>query len=103
MVPAPRLKVKASTASVFHTLFSKSEARGSVSWADFAAAMADLGFSVTPKYGSVFTFNPPESMGVPSVTLHHPHASEIEGYKLRMFSGRLRKRYGWSAETFDVE
>lgn len=104
VVPAPRLKVKASTASVFQTIFAKVKARGSVSWADFAGAMADLGFSVTPKYGSVFTFHPPESMGAPrSITLHRPHASEIEGYKLLIFSKRLHKTYGWTVETFEVD
>lgn len=103
-VPAPRLKVKASTASVFNTIFAKAEARGSVSWADFAGAMADLGFSVTPKYGSVFTFHPPKSMGATrSLTLHRPHASEIEGYVLLIFSRRLHKSYDWTAETFEVE
>lgn len=101
--PAPRFKVKPSTASVFQTIFSKAKARGSVQWADFAAAMADWGFSVTPKYGSVFTFNPPESMGAPrSITLHRPHVSEIEGYKLLIFSKRLHKTYNWTAETFEV-
>jgi hypothetical protein len=103
-VPAPRLKVKASTASVFETMFSKARARGSVSWADFAGAMADLGFSVTPKYGSVFTFHPPESMGATrSITLHRPHASEIEGYVLLIFARRLHKTYNWTAETFEAE
>ncbi|KXS94242.1 hypothetical protein AC578_10103 [Pseudocercospora eumusae] len=104
VVPAVRLKVKASTASVFHTIFAKTQARGSVSWTDFAGAMTDLGFSVTPKYGSVFTFQPPESMGVSrSITLHRPHASEIEGYKVLIFSRRLYKTYGWTVETFEVE
>lgn len=69
VVPITQLKVNASVASVFNTLFAKSEARGSVSWADFAAAMADMGFSVTPKGGSIFTFNPPESMEASSITL----------------------------------
>lgn len=103
VVPVPRLKVKASTASVFDTIFAKAKARGSVSWADFTAAMADLGFSITPKYGSVFTFHPPESMDAPrSITLHRPHASEIEGHKLLIFSSRLHKTYNWTAETFEV-
>jgi len=76
--PTPCSKVKSSTAAVFTTLFAKSEARGSVTWAAFAAAMTELGFSVTPKGGSVFTFNPPESMAEKgSLTLHRPHVSEI--------------------------
>lgn len=102
--PVPRLKVKSSTASVFDAIFTKGQARGSVSWVEFAAAMADLGFSVTPKYGSVFTFHPPESMGATrSLTLHRPHASEIEGHVLLIFSRRLHRTYNWTAETFEVE
>ncbi|KAF7193248.1 hypothetical protein HII31_05474 [Pseudocercospora fuligena] len=105
VVPVVRFKVKASTASVFNTIFDKTHARGSVSWADFAGAMTELGFSVTPKYGSVFTFQPPESWtgSSRSITLHRPHASEIEGYKLLIFSRRLYKTYGWTVETFEVE
>lgn len=103
--PTPqRLKVKPSTASVFSTIFAKSQARGSVSWANFTSAMADLNFSVTPKYGSVFTFHPPQSMGATrSVTLHRPHASDVEGYKLLIVSRRLYRTYGWTQETFEVE
>lgn len=103
VVPALRLKLKASTASVFDTIFVKARARESVSWADFAGAMADLGFSVTPIYDSVFTFHPPESMGATrSITLRGPHASEIEGDMLLIFSRRLHRTYDWTAETFEV-
>ncbi|KAK2006700.1 hypothetical protein LZ32DRAFT_668680 [Colletotrichum eremochloae] len=55
-------KVSAGTAEVFGALFNKSEPPGAVSWAAFGSAMAELGFSVLPKYGSVFTFLPPETM-----------------------------------------
>ncbi|KJX94815.1 hypothetical protein TI39_contig4158g00001 [Zymoseptoria brevis] len=103
-VPAPQFKVKASTAAVFYTIFAKATARGSVAWTDFAAAMAELHFSVTPKGGSVYTFNPPESMRADcSLTLHRPHASEIEGHVLLIFSRRLQRTYGWTAETFEAE
>ncbi|KAK5705489.1 hypothetical protein LTR97_002608 [Elasticomyces elasticus] len=103
VVPPPRLKVKASVAAVFSTIFAKSEARGSVSWADFAAAMADVGFSVTPKGGSIYTFHAPESMGARSITLHRPHASEIEGYRLLILSRRLNRTFRWEAEAFEVD
>ncbi|KAK4914046.1 hypothetical protein LTR49_017662 [Elasticomyces elasticus] len=103
VVPASRLKVKASVATLFGTIFAKSEARGSVSWADFAAAMADMGFSVTPKGGSIYTFHAPESMGARSITLHRPHASEIEGYSLLILSRRLTRTFRWEAETFEVD
>ncbi|KAK3657546.1 hypothetical protein LTR56_002321 [Elasticomyces elasticus] len=103
VVPAPRLKVKTSVVAVFSTIFAKSEARGSVSWADFAAAMADMGFSVTPKGGSIYTFHAPESMGSRSITLHRPHASDIDGYRLLILSRRLNRTFRWEAETFEVD
>jgi hypothetical protein len=98
----PRLKVKASTASVFATIFSKSEARGSVPWADFAAAMAELDFSVTPKGRSIFMFNPPESIDSRPITIHRPHASDIDRYQLVYLARRLNRVYRWDAETFEL-
>lgn len=100
--PQQHFQVKAATASVFTTLFSRSEAHGSVSWTSFEAAMADLGFSVTPKGGSVFTFNPPASMNSRPITLHRPHVSEIEGYKLLIVARRLQRVYGWAPRSFVV-
>ena len=79
--PSPQtFKVSASTASVFLTLFNKMQSRGAVDWVDFVAAMGDLGFSIVPKFGSVSTFLPPDSIGVKqSITVHRPHKSRIEG------------------------
>src|SRR4051812_26796329 len=93
--PASPFKVSASTAQVFRTLFRKSEARGSVSWAAFEAAMADLGFAVVPKFGSVYTFQPPEEMtGRKLLTLHRPHQSRIEGHKALILARRWSRVYG---------
>ena len=75
--PPPNFKFKPTTASLFGTLFSKTEARGSVSWTAFESTMAHLSFSVTPKGGSIFTFSPPASMNTRPITLHRPHVSEI--------------------------
>lgn len=98
-----KLKVKTSTAEVFATLFSKSESRGTVSWAAFEAAMADMGFSVLPKFGSVYTFSPPESLKAKkSLTLHRPHRSSIEGWLVPIFARRLNRVYGWDEDTFVV-
>ncbi|KAH7017420.1 hypothetical protein EDB80DRAFT_704864 [Ilyonectria destructans] len=96
-------RVGSSTAEVFSTIFAKSQARGSVNWAAFEAAMADLGFSVLPKFGSIYTFNPPEPMTVKrSLTLHRPHKSRIEGYLLLIFARRLKRVYGWGEQTFET-
>ncbi|KAK4150048.1 ipa protein [Chaetomidium leptoderma] len=97
------LKVSSSTAKMFSILFDKSLARGSVNWVDFEAAMADMGFSIMPKFGSVYTFLPPESLGVnKSFTVHRPHKSRIEGYMIPILSRRLKRVYGWGEGTFEV-
>ncbi|CAI7609727.1 unnamed protein product [Penicillium palitans] len=104
-VSLPRtFKIDESTAEIFARLFSKSESRGPVAWAAFAEAMAKLGFSISPKYGSVYTFYPPDSMTVQkSFTVHRPHQSKMEGYRVLMVARRLRSLYGWSEETFQVK
>lgn len=100
--PSQQFKVKFMTASLFTAVFSKSEARGSVSWADFESVMVDLGFSVTPKGGSIFTFDPPASMETRPITLHRPHVSEIEGHKLLVLARRMQRVYGWTPDSFVV-
>lgn len=101
--PSQTFRVGSSTAEVFSTLFNKSQSRGSVPWSAFEAAMADLGFSVVPKFGSVYTFLPPDTVAVKkSLTLHRPHKSRIEGYVLPIFAQRLNRVYGWGDGTFEV-
>ncbi|KAF9764609.1 hypothetical protein IL306_002778 [Fusarium sp. DS 682] len=98
------LKVSSSTAEVFATLFDKTQSRGSVSWPSFEAAMSELGFSVLPRFGSVYTFRPPEDMAIKRpVSIHRPHQSQIEGYLLLIFARRLNRAYGWSEDTFEIE
>lgn len=96
-------KVRPSTAEVFSNLFQKSQSRGSVSWEAFQAAMAEIGFATVPKYGSVYTFFPPDNMEVKKpLTLHRPHKSRIEGYKALSFALRLKRLYGWNQQTFQI-
>lgn len=102
--PKQTFQVKASTAAVFASLLSRSSAaRGSVRWDAFVAAMTELGFSVIPKMGSIFTFAPSEKMQVQrDLTLHRPHQSSIEGPRLLVYSRRLKRVYGWDESTFVV-
>ncbi|OJJ51136.1 hypothetical protein ASPZODRAFT_11979 [Penicilliopsis zonata CBS 506.65] len=101
---SPVFKVKPSSFKVFSTLFSRAVSRGSIAWADFEAAMANLKFSVMPKFGSVFTFFPPEDLDVQrSLTIHRPHQSRIEGYTLLRFANRLKRLYGWGEQSFEEE
>ncbi|KAM0344171.1 hypothetical protein ACHAPU_007893 [Fusarium lateritium] len=99
--PAEPIKVSSATAEVFATLFDKTQSRGSVSWTAFEAAMAELGFSVLPRFGSVYTFRPSETVAFKRpVSIHRPHQSQIEGYLILILARRLNRAYGWSAESF---
>jgi hypothetical protein len=101
--PPERFLVKRTAFNVFSGLLSPSERSGSVPWADFEAAMGDIGFSIIPKYGSVYTFLPPQNISNKrSLTLHRPHTSRIEGYKLLIYARRLKVLYGWTADSFQL-
>ncbi|TVY18075.1 hypothetical protein LARI1_G003499 [Lachnellula arida] len=101
--PLQIFKVEQDTAKTFSTLFSKSQSRGSITWMAFETAMADLKFSVIPKFGSVFMFCPPPDLAIQkSLTLHRPHKSQIEGHLLLIFASRLKRVYGWGEQSFEV-
>ncbi|KAI1458571.1 hypothetical protein F4805DRAFT_474150 [Annulohypoxylon moriforme] len=98
-----RLTVRSGSAETFSSLFSKSEARGSIPWTSFESAMSDLGFSVIPEYGSVYTFAPTEKLGFDkSIKIHRPHQSRIEGHKLLFIARILSRTYGWTKDSFQV-
>ncbi|ENH63844.1 hypothetical protein FOC1_g10007984 [Fusarium oxysporum f. sp. cubense race 1] len=101
---AQPVKVSSSTAEVFATLFDKTQSRGSVNWSSFEAAMSELGFSVLPRFGSVYTFRPSEDMDIKRpVSIHRPHQSQIEGYLILILARRLNRAYGWSEDSFVTE
>lgn len=98
-----RIKVGAATAKVFSTLFDKSQSRGTINWTAYESAMVDLGFSVEPKGGSVYTFTPPRSMSDKKpLTIHRPHGPRIEGYLIPIYARRLKRVYGWGEDTFEM-
>ncbi|CVL06140.1 uncharacterized protein FMAN_03873 [Fusarium mangiferae] len=102
--PVQPVKVSSSTAEVFATLFNKTQSRGSVNWSSFEAAMSELGFSVLPRFGSVYTFRPSEDMDIKRpVSIHRPHQSQIEGYLILILARRLNRAYGWSEDSFVTE
>ncbi|KAF5983663.1 ipa protein [Fusarium bulbicola] len=102
--PPQPVKVSSSTAQVFATLFDKTQSRGSVSWTSFEAAMSELGFSVLPRFGSVYTFRPSEDMDIKRpVSIHRPHQSQIEGYLILILARRLNRAYGWNEDSFVTE
>ncbi|KAF2995266.1 hypothetical protein E8E13_003976 [Curvularia kusanoi] len=95
-------EVKYDTFAVFSLLLSRPSAtRGSISWHAFTSAMADLGFSIIPKFGSIYTFVPPHSVAVQKrLTLHRPRQSNLEQFHLLSYSRRLKTVYGWGSSTF---
>ncbi|EWY99825.1 hypothetical protein FOYG_03763 [Fusarium oxysporum NRRL 32931] len=102
--PAQPVKVSSSTAEVFATLFDKTQSRGSVNWSSFEAAMSELGFSVLPRFGSVYTFRPSKDMDIKRlVSIHRPHQSQIKGYLILILARRLNRAYGWSEDSFVTE
>ncbi|PYH90739.1 hypothetical protein BO71DRAFT_333764 [Aspergillus ellipticus CBS 707.79] len=97
------IKVKAASFRVFSTLYPGAEARGSINWTAFAAAMVDVGFSIAPTTGSIFSFEPPAYLDIKqSVNIHRPHESAVEGYLIRIWAKRLRDTYGWGRDTFEI-
>ncbi|KAB5577812.1 hypothetical protein GE09DRAFT_1214022 [Coniochaeta sp. 2T2.1] len=100
----PRVyRVRPATSDVFDALFDKSVAQPPVHWADFVSAMVDLGFSVEPLYGSVFTFLPSAEMGMlQSFTTHRPHGPKMEKYRVQSVARRLNRVYGWTRDTFEL-
>ncbi|KAF5641243.1 hypothetical protein F25303_6949 [Fusarium sp. NRRL 25303] len=102
--PVQPVKVSSSTAEVFATLFNKTKSRGSVNWSSFEAAMSELGFSVLPRFGSVYMFRPSENMDIKRpVSIHRPHQSQIEGHLILILARRLNRAYGWSEDSFVTE
>ncbi|RBR09087.1 uncharacterized protein FIESC28_10027 [Fusarium coffeatum] len=101
--PSP-VNVSPSTAQVFATIFDKAQSRGSLSWTSFESAMAELGFSVLARFGSVYTFRPSEDMDIKrSINIHRPHQSQIEGYDTLILARRLSRAYGWNENSFVTE
>ncbi|KAL2755419.1 hypothetical protein ACRALDRAFT_2041791 [Sodiomyces alcalophilus JCM 7366] len=100
--PVEMHNINPRAAATFAALFTRSENRKPIPWVAFQAAMADMGFSVLPRYGSVYTFAPPAPLvSCGPITLHRPHKSEIEGYRLLYIARRLTRKYGWTGRMFE--
>ena len=101
--PAYPLPVSRSTLAVFTSLFwpTSPKSRGSITWASFEQAMVELKFSVLPKYGSVYKFEPTDhQIARKAVTVHRPHKSRIEGHQVPILARKLNGIFGWDQGTF---
>lgn len=68
--------------------------------------MTNIGFTVEPVGGSIARFRPPEGLGAGGsgykpINLHRPHPTDkLEGWALFRLVSRLKRSFGWSADTF---
>jgi hypothetical protein len=54
-----------------------------LSWNKLESATVDVGFQVTPRGGSIFTYAPPAVLAEHgSITLHQPRGAKVEGLRL---------------------
>lgn len=108
-------KVSPSTLQVFSTIFSALEEfeansgsqpgpEYSIKWLEFGTAMKEVGFSILPSLGSLYTFVPDEASDVALfLTLYRPYRSVIHGDGLLLLALRLKLLYGWNKGTFQAE
>ena len=80
-----------------------------VTWTSFLQAMDHVGFVATHQCGSAVSFEPRASDEYPyckwhskgGILFHRPHPGpKIHHVILRTMGERMRKRYGWTHETF---
>ncbi|GAM41078.1 hypothetical protein TCE0_041r13927 [Talaromyces pinophilus] len=108
-------KVSPSALQVFTTIFSaleKSESNSgsqpgpehSIKWFEFGAAMKEIGFSILPSLGALYSFVPGVDSDVATFfTLHRPYRSVIRGDGLLLLALRLKLLYGWGKDSFEAE
>lgn len=108
-------KVSPSTLQVFTIIFSaleESESNSgsqpgpeySIKWLEFGAAMKEIGFSILPSLGALYSFVPGEDSDLATfLTLHRPYRSVIRGDGLLLLALRLKLLYGWGKESFEAE
>ena len=96
------LQVSISTLEVFTTILKSSDPDRSVKWISFQFAMSEL-FTTAPRFGAMYTFRPQPDRGIKKpITCIRPSDLKIEGYRLLVVARRLKTRFGWSAETFQL-
>lgn len=79
-------------------MFSANEwAERSYVWTHFLQAMVDAGFAVTHRSGSAVSFKKADGV----IVFHRPHPEpNIDPVMLASMGKRLRKWFGWDAQSF---
>lgn len=101
------MHVKRDSLAIFAKMFpARGNIKGSASWHQFQAAMADAGFIVTKINSSEYTFRKDdvESGRSGSIIFHCPHPSpEIDPLILRCHDRGKNLRFGWTFDGFAVK
>lgn len=96
--------VKKAAHLVFKAMLSSQETSKSVTWQSFIAAMASVGLKARHSGGSAVLFEPTEESqwyGKGKIVIHRPHPdSKLDPVMLTSIGKRMRKWFGWSADSF---
>ncbi|KAL8836359.1 MAG: hypothetical protein Q9170_002932 [Blastenia crenularia] len=112
ILPLPK---KAKSLDTLRLLFptATSDFHGTIHWADFITAMAELSFQGEHRGGSEWTFRSPSTsdaidsgegpvLGKRSIVIHQPHPeNRLGSLSLQWIGKRLARRFGWERGSFD--
>ncbi|KAG6986516.1 hypothetical protein G7Y79_00079g100340 [Physcia stellaris] len=99
-----RLPKKAfKTIATFYPTSVEDRTSRKVQWKDFLHVMYSLDFEIEKRHGSEWYFEPTWKRNAP-ITVHEPHPShEMNFDKIRFEANRMARKYGWSADSFQVK
>ncbi|KAI0074642.1 hypothetical protein K474DRAFT_1665173 [Panus rudis PR-1116 ss-1] len=94
-------KTKTYMHQLLNTAEDEKKGIAPMKWENFLRVMREMGFSYDPSTaGSSVRFDPPDPRDKP-ITFHKPHPDPtLYPYKLKEFSRRLKRYYGWSEADF---
>ena len=102
-LPLPTIIVSKRAHKVFSAILHNSpqdSVSGEIPWTEFLHALSSAGFAIQKQYGSAWLFTPLDTTMRP-IMFHEPHPSNKIPIQIAWRHGnRLRKTYGWNAETF---
>ncbi|KAK4894063.1 hypothetical protein LTR27_007647 [Elasticomyces elasticus] len=92
-----RIVVSDESRSLFTAMYTRCRQKD-FRWQQLVSALGDAGMSMIHTGGSAVMFSH-TTKG--SITFHRPHPkSDLNSFHLRCFGKRLRKWFGWNADTF---
>ena len=95
----PQIAVKKDNLDVFSKMFRSAES-ASVRWIQLVQALTDAGMTATQNPGSGVKFTIGQDKRNIVIDKPHPEAVVDAVMLRRSVGGRLKKKFGWDAETF---